>query len=236
MMTDLIVNNALINNIKSAYTEFPSTFNGLIPVGGIINVHYDFDFFLHGYVLCDGSAIPAGCAISGNTPDLSSGKFLQGSTTSGLIGGAESIGIPLANHTHDYTASTSSNAHTHGLNNSYVGVSTHHTHDSGDMRAAFGATFGHWSYIGYTAIGAYRSYADYTHTFPTWSNSSSAYSHHTPLGGVTYGTTPYSITMYINTHTSHPHTISNVTYTKGSGSAVALNPSFISFKFIMRVK
>ena len=65
-----------------------------------------------GYMLCDGSVIPGGQTLSGSTPDLSDGRFLQGAAISGTTGGAATINVQ-----HSHTVSN----HTHTLNN--------HTHD-----------------------------------------------------------------------------------------------------------
>lgn len=80
---------------KAAYfpLEFPKEILDLqLPPGAIIsisNLYLGVNIpasgeVLNGYMLCDGSAIPSGYSVSGNTPNLTNGIFLRGSTQSGI--------------------------------------------------------------------------------------------------------------------------------------------------------
>jgi len=87
--------------------------NGLIPIGTVFAItnHLTGSWTLpasglvkRGLMRCDGSAIPAGQTLSGNTPNLSDDRFLMGSTTSGVSGVATDL-----THSHAF-------AHTHTTN------------------------------------------------------------------------------------------------------------------------
>ena len=80
---------------KAAYfpLEFPKEILDLqLPPGAIIAISNEYlgvqipasGEVLNGYMLCDGSAIPNGYKVSGNTPNLTNGVFLRGSTQSGM--------------------------------------------------------------------------------------------------------------------------------------------------------
>ena len=57
-----------------------------------------------GWQLCDGEPIPVGMTVSGNTPDLSDGRFLMGNMSSGDTGGTNNKFLTtdnLPSHSHD---------------------------------------------------------------------------------------------------------------------------------------
>lgn len=70
-----------------------------------------------GWMYCNGAAIPAGKSVSGTTPNLTDGRFLRGSTSSGGTGGSATFTLATANipsHTHTTSAHTHSTAaHVH---------------------------------------------------------------------------------------------------------------------------
>lgn len=77
---------------------------GVNPVGSIVPILLDSPITGGGYTipstgtvdsngfqLCDGAAIPAGNTLTGNTPNLSDGRYLRGFTASGTTGGANTV-------------------------------------------------------------------------------------------------------------------------------------------------
>ena len=105
---------------------------GIVPVGAVIAIANSAAWSLpganaikDGYALCNGQAFPSGSnpAFTGTMPNLSDERFLQGSTSSGTTGGANTVTLAIANlpaHTHsiehDHAAFTSDSGgvdHTH---------------------------------------------------------------------------------------------------------------------------
>lgn len=113
---------------------------GLLPVGSLIPLTTHLTGSItppasgvieKGLMLCDGSVIPGGAKLSGTLPNLTDGRFLMGSTSSGTVGAATDL-------THNHTF-----AHTHGTNSqlSTVDFSHSHTGATGGQKADFSADF-----------------------------------------------------------------------------------------------
>jgi len=113
--------------------------NGLVPVGAVIPVASALAWALpagntikNGFALCNGQNYPSGSHSSfgaGAMPNLSDSRFMQGSTTTGTTGGANSTNFA---HTHGVTSNVAVSdhtSHTHTVT-SNVAVSDHtsHTH------------------------------------------------------------------------------------------------------------
>ena len=95
-----------------------------------------------GWQLCDGEAVPSSQTLSGDTPDLTDGRFLRGFTSSSGCGGAATFTLAEGNLA----------AHTHG------GATGSTTPGAG---SACSATTGAWD----GTSGTYS--ADHTHTYTT---------------------------------------------------------------------
>ena len=84
-----------------------------------------------GWMYCNGAAIPAGKNVSGTTPNLTDGRFLRGSTSSGSTGGSATFTLATTNipsHTHTTSAHTHSTAaHVHSTA-AHVHSTAAHTH------------------------------------------------------------------------------------------------------------
>ena len=74
-------------------TTTPSTMRGILPLGSIIPVMSNITgshslpasgVATFGLMRADGSVIPGGQTLSGNTPNLTSGRFLYGTSGSGV--------------------------------------------------------------------------------------------------------------------------------------------------------
>jgi len=98
-----------------------------IPASGIVDSN--------GWMYCDGSVIPGGNTVGGSTPNLTNGRFLRGSTSSGATGGSDSLTIAITNmpshthvgasHTHTIAHTHSTPAHTHTASSNSTGAHTH---------------------------------------------------------------------------------------------------------------
>lgn len=105
------------------------TGRGIVPVGAIIAIADSAAWSLpgagavkDGYALCNGQAFPAesNAAFSGNMPNLSDDRFLQGSTSSGTVGGANTVTLVTDNlPAHSHTM-----AHTHSINHDHAQFTT----------------------------------------------------------------------------------------------------------------
>ena len=120
-----------------------------------------------GFQLCDGSVIPTGCVLSGNTPDLSDGRFLMGNVTAGSTGGANHKTLTISNlpsHTHDMAD------HTH---TGVTGIETGHEHTtlsspaSGVMGTAGGGADPTMSYVDSSSTPDTGWQHDHGHTLIT---------------------------------------------------------------------
>jgi hypothetical protein len=98
---------------------------GIVPVGAVIAIANSAAWSLpganaikDGYALCNGQAFPSGSnpAFTGTMPNLSDERFLQGSTSSGTVGGSTSkttTGIAASFNKNELN--TNQNSHFHKL-------------------------------------------------------------------------------------------------------------------------
>jgi hypothetical protein len=102
---------------------------GTIPLGAVISIGNPGAWALpaageikDGYALCNGQAFPAGSSplFSGTMPNLSDSRFLQGSSSVGGTGGANSKTLATA----ELPAHTHTMAHTHGIDHDHPNAST----------------------------------------------------------------------------------------------------------------
>ena len=113
---------------------------GSTPLGAVVAVLDDYSnvsvptsgsIDVRGFQVCDGAALAAeatigtGTILGGNTPDLTDGRFLRGSSASGAIGGSATKTLAAANlPTHSHTMS-----HTHSINHDHGTSGTSHDHN-----------------------------------------------------------------------------------------------------------
>jgi hypothetical protein len=105
------------------------TDNSVVPIGGLVAVASNYagafdsppGVVTNGLILCNGDPIPAGNAISGNTPNLSDNRFIMGSTTS--------AGLSSGSNTKDLSHSHTVDSHVHSMQNHTHDIGTH-THTS----------------------------------------------------------------------------------------------------------
>jgi hypothetical protein len=189
--------------------------DGVIPLGGIIAIRQGLTgahpipasgvVDSSGFMYCDGTAIPSGNAVSGNTPSLTDGRFLRGATSSGATGGSDSFTLAVGNlpaHSHSgTTASNGSHSHTGTANSAGA-----HTHTYVQNSTTSTAT---------TYSGAPGGYLRNTVTANT--SSSGAHTH----------------SLSINSNGAHTHTFT--TNNTGSGTAVSHIPKYFDVVYLMRV-
>ena len=194
-----------------------------------------------GWQLCDGEAVPANQTLSGNTPDLTDGRFLRGFTSSSGCGGAATFTLGLANlAAHDHGAATGACSATTG------NFSADHTHTF--TTGAQNCQHCHCICDGGT----------HSHTVSSWRNCCSAGGNHggsqlccaldrgsdgrhhcaqhtcCTYNGLAHSHSGTSATVSANhTHSvaSHTHTVASA----GSGSAVTHLPIYFKVKYLIRV-
>lgn len=152
---------------------------GIVPVGGIIAIANDHPSVTggawtpplpgavkDGFMLCTGAAIPAGNTLTGSTPTLDDSSFLMGASSSGVIGGSNSISETSGGGTASWASSTVSTTFTNPTFNKNLLNSNQtnggHCHGGGGMRADIGwiGSYLYWKQVssanwnGNTRIGS----------------------------------------------------------------------------------
>jgi microcystin-dependent protein len=95
-----------MTNQAGAFASAPTRFNGVVPVGGIIQWSGSIGNIPPGWALCDGS---------NGTPDMRD-KFIVGAGGKYAVGATGGAATVDASHTHGYgTIAIASNVHSHGV-------------------------------------------------------------------------------------------------------------------------
>ena len=173
-----------------------------------------------GWMYCDGSAIPSGNTLSGNTPNLTDDRFLMGSSSPGTTGGANSITLTTAqlpSHTHG--------AGSYATNTGTSVASSSHTHGVGSLNPKL--------YITGTAIIAKIQSSVSTWTASTQANASSS------VGN----TNTYTNAVEMQGNTAAPAgttslnniSIDGTSSSTGSGSSIDNRPSYFACQYIIKV-
>lgn len=238
----LLLNTAIINNLKVTNSNVSILGKGFAPIGTIIalsdkaTISSGVD---DGWMLCDGSVVPTGNIMQGlNVPQLTDDRFLRGYVSTGSSGGNSSVGITVTNmpnHTHSSSGwSFSGGSHVHTMSNN-VGAAPSHTHILVNGNTALGACGGDagslavWyasgSY-GHPTIGAYNlSYG---------SKAVASYNHGTKTEG-DFVAANYSTSYSCVSEASHTHSIGYNLGSSGSSTSISVNPLHITTRFIIRV-
>lgn len=200
----------LSGEIKAIYSSLDGAYT--IPASGVVDEN--------GFMYCDGSTIPNGKVLSGVLPNLTDGRFLRGSTSSGGAGGSETFSLLSTNipaHTHDFSAtSESAGSHTHSANHSHTG-STNSAGNHNHSVTVAGNSDGGTPYIGINSKG--NSQTKYT-------NYGGAHSHTVTINTANVTT---------STHAGHTHTISGTTSSYGSGAAKSHIPKYVNVQYVIKV-
>ncbi len=210
------------------------TGRGIVPVGAIIAIADSAAWSLpgagavkDGYALCNGQAFPAesNAAFSGNMPNLSDERFLQGSTSSGTVGGANTVTLVTANLP----------AHSHSINHDHASFTItggSHSHGISDP--------GHAHNHGVDTTQGYAVGTPISATSGAGGFDAGEFSDRAPnlwaSGFIRAGSTGISV----QTNSSHSHTVDvpNFTGTSGNtGSATAfdIRPKYFNVVYVMRV-
>jgi hypothetical protein len=178
--------------------------NVTVPASGVVDSR--------GFQYCDGAALSGesllGTGLSGNTPNLTDGRFLRGSTVSGTTGGNSSISLSVNNIP----------AHTHTMNHGHAdtfstGVnSVNHTHNIVFSRVGINSGGGGTTYEVLLGRSVYPALNTRTET----TNTVSATHTHAINGSVTDFT--------------------GSTDSTGSGTAFSIEPQYLNVKYLIRVK
>lgn len=198
------------------------TGRGIVPVGAIIAIADSAAWSLpgagavkDGYALCNGQAFPAesNAAFSGNMPNLSDERFLQGSTTSGTTAGANTVTLSTANlPAHNHTM-----AHTHSIN-----------HDHGSVSTSGVGNHSHQQYItANPGAGPYNTRQDYDLD----ANNLQIYTH-VQTGGA--GAHSHTVDLPNFTGTSGDSSAASTGNT-GSATAFDIRPKYFNVVYVMRV-
>ena len=207
----------------------------------------------NGWALANGQAIPAGAhpSFSGNLPNLSDSRFLQGSTTIGTTGGANSIDF---SHTHSVTSNVSIANHAKLIASDIPQISTNYT-PVGTTNIAHGHTVSesphsHTSRVAWSSdtnsaglSGAGATYgAGQASQF--WAGSGT-YAASTGLTVNALGATNVSLAgtlatitvgTVVGSQTQLTHSTTNNAVTSGSGlTSTDVRPQYFNVIYVMRV-
>ena len=199
-----------------------------------------------GWMYCNGAAIPAGKSVSGTTPNLTDGRFLRGSTSSGGTGGSATFTLATANipsHTHTTSAHTHSTAaHVHSTA-AHVHSTAAHTHTTpAHSHSASSANAGNHSHVLYVARDSYGT-GDQLTGDDTAGNDEQTYTGKT--GGTTNTAGDHSHGITVNSggsgtsgSTSAGNTGSGggaATGATGSTTAVTHLPIYVNAQYLIKV-
>lgn len=141
----LIVTNStnttqIENNLNVANELTVDKFKGRVPLGGVIGVVGTFTsadnggtvitppgipssgvMSNDGFQICDGTAVASGSTLTGYVPKIDDDRFIQGSSSLGLVGGNVSNSFTLTtnempSHAHGANTGLESNDHVHNVN------------------------------------------------------------------------------------------------------------------------
>lgn len=216
--------------VETAIGAGPVSGPGTIPVGAVVALAFVTGAYTtpssgtvdaNGFMLADGATVPGGNTVTGAVPNLTSGVFLRGSTSSGS-GGASTVTLTTAElpaHSHTLSNHTHGVTHDHAAKNTTTPSSTTHSHGGGTS-GSFPTNGGTTPY-GFAAFLTGNS-----------NNASSAMNHITGSGNVdthVHAFDPDSISVT----SDGPST--NTTSTTPAASGFSILPTYVQVKYIIRV-
>lgn len=217
---------------RSVTFKAPTYGYGIVPIGAVIAIANTGAWYppaagviQEGFALCNGQAFPAGShpSLTGNMPNLTDNRFLQGSTLPGSTGGSNSKAL----------SSSELPVHSHSI------TQTDHSH---------GASSGTYTHS-HSVTMPKRD--DVNNKIPIYLNQggNNGYPPTAPYYNATFGLTPPDPTdddsrVRLGTEdNTHSHTIStnnasaSITInTAGSGTSFDLRPQYYNVTYVMRVK
>lgn len=202
---------------------------GVIPLGTIIPVLDAYDNVLplpsgtvysDGFQLCDGADLVSGHllggGLSGKTPNLTDGRFLRGSTTSGTTGGASSVTLAIANlpsHTHPVPNHTHSNSSVVINKNQWNTNQYSHVHPQNVTNPISSGPTGRCDYDrDSNDLGFYDHGSNTDGAYVSWASANATGTAYGQGGGAT------------------------TTTATGSGTAFSIEPKYLNVKYLIKVK
>lgn len=209
---------------------------GTVPIGGIIAVGDVAAWVLpssgeikDGFVLCDGTAFPAGShpSFSGNRPNLTDDRFLNGSSSTGGTGGSTA-----KNPTFDKNVmNTNQTAHTHGMD---------HRHQTMYQSPAGAGGTVNYSWGAYKADGTPQTFVNHN-TFSNGTGSPLAYAQIVyPSGDLYTGYNLYSGNSISISPATTSRTSTDTSTVSWASTAVTVSisdirPNYLNVVYLMRV-
>jgi hypothetical protein len=241
----------------------PDKMSGLIPIGCIIPVMVTgltgaqaipgSGVILDGLMLCNGAAIPGGAVLTGNTPNITSGRFIMGHTTAGTIGGSntKTLTAPeLPLHAHPITVDAGNAPHSHPASTGAANMP--HDHPGGAPAGPVSPPHTHDQFTFYNNSPGPSSRVDYdadgtSYRFPmgdspgTSPNVSHSHPGATSSDSEAPGTTPsvHSHPMSVGSTTgihTHPGSIGTAGMPAPTQTSFNTVPSFIDAVYLIRVR
>lgn len=220
----------------------PDKLGGTIPIGAVIPVmsHLAGSYSLpssgaavNGFMRCDGAAIPGSQVLNGNTPDLTSGRFIYGTSGSGS-GANFAAGTVGGNASNQVTLSTTNlPGHTHGvgtLANAASSVSVTGNKNQFDSNQSNSGNHQHTTYArnhmpgGPSGLGntSWTGNIDIQYNFSDPTSLAGAHTH-TWTG------------TFSATGTANAQAISGNTGSTGDGTAFSILPLYVTAVYLIRV-
>ena len=233
---------------------------GYLPLGAIIPVLVDSPVTAgaygvpatgtvdaNGWMLCDGTAIPAGQKLGGSTPNLSEGRYFRGSTGSGTTGGSNTMtSALLPSHTHAIDHDHASIS-TEGNSAATDGPSTANTgsgaaaigNDSPDhnhtQTGLTGQTVGLKTNT-YFSGAAQTGYYSFDRSYSGTNGTSGAGARHSHTdSGHTHSLSDHTHTMANHTHTVDLPNFTGTSGSTGSGTTGNNEPQYLNVRYLIRV-
>jgi len=225
-------------NLLSGQTQLGTS----VPVGGIValasnitgshSVPNSGSVDGAGWMICDGATIPANQTLSGNVPQLTDGRFLQGNTAANAGGTGDNNTITLAEanlpaHSHTVTTTAQSSSTTGNASSANTGnFSSNHTHDSGSNTG----NHSHNTHRNTYSVNDFYAWTNNVTRTGNASTSNTGAHHH----GNTGNTSANHTHGMDHTHSySHTHTMSCAN--TGSGTAFSIVPTYLRVVYLIRV-
>ena len=185
-----------------------------------------------GWMLCDGSSIPANQTLTGNVPQLTDGRFLQGNThaNAGGVGTNNTVTLAEGNlpaHNHTVTTTAQSGSTTGNASSANTGnVSSNHTHDSGSNTG----NHSHNTHRNTYSVNDFYAWNNVVTRSGNASTSNTGGHHHGNTGNFSANHTH----GMDHTHSyGHTHTMSCAD--TGSGTPFSIVPTYLRVVYLIRV-
>lgn len=242
----MIINNLHVVNLKGSIINAICG-NGLIPLGGIIPIGYNYDIAASGivnekgFIRCDGQPIPSGNSVTGNTPNLSISVFVKYKTSLGASGGSNSLTLTtsqMTSHNHSLGTQTShsTGSHSHSVSGGTMMTATH-THNSTTLSANSDVNGG---MVWYEASSLHPSLPS-SNTFynlytPYTGSNPKTLTQYAKTNGTASSSTSSTTLAVTTTNSSHIHyaNSASISYT-GSGTVIDITPKYFNVIYVMRV-